>query len=72
VVDRRVGGPSAGTVAPRNRSVALLQGDPKVWLRESALGNLSGGGVAHAMRSCLAAVGALHTALHLGRVCRLD
>mmetsp|Transcript_13325 Transcript_13325/g.35387 ORF Transcript_13325/g.35387 Transcript_13325/m.35387 type:complete len:217 (+) Transcript_13325:167-817(+) len=46
-VDRRVGGPNAG-----NRSVALLQGDPEVRLRESVLRYLSGRGVAHAMGSC--------------------
>ena len=34
-----------------DRSVALLQGDPKVWLRESVLRCLSGRGVAHAMWS---------------------
>ena len=48
-VDRRVRrAPNAGNF---DRSVALLQGDPKVWLRQSVLRYLSGRGVAHSMGS---------------------
>ena len=69
-VDRRVRrAPNAGNF---HRSVALLQGDPKVWLRESVLRDLSGRGVAHAMWSCGACSYGAVGALHLAHLCRLD